>query len=107
MKKKNIIKRSLRNESTESPEQTVNIGQKTKNSLKTTSTLLLLGTQPPLTKTFQSKGTIIEATRFSKQNPSCGEGSNIQLSKQLIDKKLNQSKDQSENAAMDCMIARL
>ena len=97
----------MRNESTETPEQTISIGKKTSNALKITSKLLLLGTQPPLTKTFESKGTIIEATRFPKRNPSCGKYNNIQLSKELIEKRLNKSKDQSENAAMDCMVAKL
>ena len=98
--------RTMRNRSSESHSQTSGIGDKLTNILTTTGQLVLLGRQPPISKTISTSVFTMQATRFTKQNPSCGDLIDIKLSSQLIDRTLEHGTDQSENAIVDCLLTQ-
>ena len=100
--------RVMRNSDGESDVQTIAIGDQITNLLTLTGQLVLLGTQPPVSRIFISGNMRLEATRFEKQKPACGNTNNIQLSQQLIDQTItDESQDTSQNAAVDCIMAQL
>ena len=87
-------------------EQGAVIGDKISTILTSTAQLVLLGRQPPISKTINTESFTMVATRFTKLSPKCGDLFGVELSNQLINRAVEKGTDQSENAAVDCLMTQ-